>query len=200
MNKIKDPDNVPSVPTKHAGGRPSKYDPKFCQEIIKFFDIPRTKQEIEREVTHPDGRIEKFYKQVPNDLPLFTSFAHSLGVTRDCLNDWVNKYHEFAVAHKRAQDLQESILIDNTMRSRYAQPFAIFTAKNLLKWTDRHEIIEMKFIFDFVGKLSEVFNRNVPDQCPHCKKDLALREKTISELESACKAFDTTRKGKTVTA
>jgi hypothetical protein len=160
-------------------GRPTTYDKKYCQSIVDFFDRDLTVQ-IKAGL---DLAGRQLYKTVANELPLFSSFATSIGVTRDTVNEWVKVHEEFSVAHKMAAQLQERMLISNTMKGYYQQPSGIFAMKNLLRWTDRTEVTETKFIFDFVGKISDILNRTVPDFCPHCKKLLTLRENTIKQLE-----------------
>jgi len=160
-------------------GRPTTYDKKYCQMIVDFFDRDHSKQIC----TGVDLDGKKIMKTVAGELPLFTSFAYSIGTIRETLESWTHDFIEFRHAYKTAKELQESMLIDNTIHNLYAQPGAIFTMKNLLRWTDRSEIIETKFIFQYVGLVTEVLNKTMPDFCPHCKKPLKLREETIKQLE-----------------
>lgn len=44
--------------------------------------------------------------------------------------------------------------------------------------------VEMRFVVEVVQKVQEVLNRTIPDNCPHCKKILALRPETIRQLEA----------------
>jgi len=172
--------------SKYKVGRPTTYDKKYCQMIVDFFDRDHTKQVCTG--TDIDGK--KIMKTVANELPLFTSFAYSIGTVRDTLNEWVHVHKDFSAAHKIAYELQESMLVDNTIHNLYAQPGAIFTMKNLLRWTDRSEIIETKFIFQYVGLITEVINKTMPDFCPHCKKPLKLREETIRQLEEVSRNME----------
>jgi len=54
----------------------------------------------------------------------------------------------------------------------------------------QQEVVKTEFVFEFVGQLSEILNRVIPDQCPHCKNLLNLRNQTAQELESLSKKLD----------
>lgn len=58
-----------------AGGRPSKYDPAYCDEIVE----------------HCQGGAS------------ITSYAASIGVCRDTISEWANSHPEFSGAVKRAK-------------------------------------------------------------------------------------------------
>ncbi len=45
---------------KHAGGRPTSYDPKYCDEIIAFFNVQPYR--VEKLIkTNKDGSTEEKY-------------------------------------------------------------------------------------------------------------------------------------------
>lgn len=119
-------------------GRPSKYNSKYCKDIIDFFDIePHFETPVT--ITYKDGTTKEEVKLMPSDLPTLAGFAVKLGVSRDTLNEWSNKHKEFSDAIKRAKECQEHILATNGLQGLYAQPFAIFTAKNVLGWRDKSD-------------------------------------------------------------
>ena|SRR3990167_5653193 len=113
---------------KHAGGRPSKYDPSFCQKIVDYFSV------------EPYRVIPKTKREIPNDLPFLSNFADSIGVNQDTLHEWCKVHPEFSEAFKKAKELQEQFLVINGLRNNFAQPFTIFAMKNMFRWTDRHEV------------------------------------------------------------
>lgn len=43
--------------------------------------------------------------------------------------------------------------------------------------------VDMQIVFDITAKVVMTLNKTLPDNCPHCKKALTLREETIKELE-----------------
>lgn len=117
---------------KKKTGRPTKYNPKYCEEIIKFFD---------REAFTVVGTRENGTEvMAPCKLPTFEGFAISLGVNRDTINEWVKQHDDFSVAHKRAKDYQKEILMQNGLLGLYDKTFAIFTAKNVTDMSDKQEI------------------------------------------------------------
>ncbi len=107
------------------------YRPEFCQRLLAFFDVPPFKV---TEVQKKDGSIS--FVESASELPTFAAFARTLGVTQSILQDWQEAHPAFAEAAKKARDLQGDILIQNSLRGNYSASFAVFTAKNLLGWTD----------------------------------------------------------------
>ena len=124
-------------------GRPSKYDPKYVEELIKFFDVEAYR---EMPILDKEGNTVAI-KAVPNKFPTLARFACKIGVTRETLWDWAtatddegNLIHpEFSNAYKRAKEFQESILVAGAMAGAFQANFSIFTAKNVLGWRDKVE-------------------------------------------------------------
>lgn len=123
-------------------GRPSKYEDRFVQELIDFFNV-----EPYKEVTVLDKNGGEKVQLVPNKFPTLARFACNIGVCRDTLYEWStakdakgNLIHEdFSYAYKRAKDYQEAILAEGALVGSYNSTFAIFTAKNVLGWRDKSE-------------------------------------------------------------
>lgn len=167
-----------------ALGRPTSYRSEYCQAIIKFFDRPYFTKTMTSRVTKKDGSVEEFFKDIANEMPLFSAFAYSIGTHTQRLTEWTKQFPDFQEAYKKAHDLQEKFLAFHGLKGGYEQPFAIFAAKNLLNWRDRQEIIEMKFIFTLVERFNEAASKTLPDKCPHCKGLLGFREDLARELEA----------------
>lgn len=124
---------------KKALGRPTKYDPKYCEEIIKFFDIePHFETPVV--TTYKDGSTKEEVKFIPADLPTLAGFAREIKVNRDTLREWMKHHPEFSASYKLAQDLQEHILVTNGLKGLYAQPFAIMATKNIMAWRDKQDL------------------------------------------------------------
>lgn len=49
---------------------------------------------------------------------------------------------------------------------------------------------QMNFIIDFTQRVTYAVSRAIPDQCPHCKHELPIRENTIKELENVSKEIE----------
>ena len=127
------------TPKKHPGGRPTKYKPEYCDEIVEFFSTPPYR---EVEITHrnKDGSTYTTYEDKPNDLPFLSQFARHIDVNTDTLLEWRDKHPEFSVAYKKAKDLQKEFLATNAVRGLTNTTFSIFTAKNITDWRDVKEI------------------------------------------------------------
>ncbi len=126
--------------TKNASKRTKKsvaglaYQPEFAARLLAFFDIPPFRV---TEVQKKDGSVTLL--ETASELPTFAAFARSLGVTQAQLMAWENQHADFAEAAKKARDLQGDILIQNSLRGNYSASFAVFTAKNILGWSDGKE-------------------------------------------------------------
>lgn len=110
------------------------YRAEFAARLLAFFDVPPFRV---TEVQKKDGSIALL--ETASELPTFAAFARSLGVTQAQLMKWEEAHPEFAEAAKKARDLQGDILIQNSLRGNYSSSFAVFTAKNILGWTDGKE-------------------------------------------------------------
>lgn len=107
------------------------YQPEYAQQLLAFFDVPAFKI---TEVMKKDGSVTLL--ETAAELPTFAAFARSLGVTQEQLFQWEKEYADFAFAAQKARDLQGDILIQNSLRGNYSASFAVFTAKNILGWSD----------------------------------------------------------------
>ncbi|CAB4152971.1 hypothetical protein UFOVP602_33 [uncultured Caudovirales phage] len=127
----------------HAGGRPSDYDPSYCEKITKFFNVDPYIRE-----NYTDGQGVERTRLIPNRFPTLARFAAELDLDRGTLADWASKvdmdgelvYPGFSRAYKRAKDFQEAFLAEGGIAGAFETPFAIFTAKNVIGWKDRQDI------------------------------------------------------------
>jgi len=130
-------------------GRPSKYDPKFCQEMIDFFtrDYEREEESTEESINLDEGKLgtkkkqakKKTIKKVGSHLPTFVRFAANIGVVHSTLLEWVKNSEEFSKAYSHCKHLQEDLLIQNALSGKYAPGFSIFLAKNITSMRDNPE-------------------------------------------------------------
>jgi hypothetical protein len=121
------------------GGRPTKYNKTMVKKMLKFFSTDPFR---EVEVVHKNKSGEEWstFEERANVLPTFSGFCGLIEVDRDTLFAWCKAHKEFSLAYKRCKELQETFLVTNTLKGLFEQPFAIFTAKNILKWTDKQDI------------------------------------------------------------
>lgn len=110
------------------GGRPTKYNKTMVGKLLKYFG---------KDPYYPSPINGKL---IPNDLPTIAGFCAKVGHHRQTILEWAEKHKEFGEALKKTKEIQENFLVTNSMIGLYEQPFAIFTAKNILKWTDKQDI------------------------------------------------------------
>ena len=121
------------------GGAPTKYDPKYCDMIVEYFDKPAityiTKKEFDR-----NGEV-KSETQIPQgvEFPTFQGFANSIDVNMSSLTEWRDNIDEFSTAYARAKGIQEQIWLINGMSGLYNSQFAQFFGKNCLGYKDTIE-------------------------------------------------------------
>lgn len=134
----------PTKKPKHAGGRPTVYDPKYVEEIIAFFSV-----EPYDRISVYDKNGNETFQLVPNKFPTLARFAAERGVTRETLWEWSTRrdaetgelvYPEFSNAYKEAKEFQEACLVEGTMNGAYNSTFSIFAAKNILGWRDNKDL------------------------------------------------------------
>jgi len=157
--------SVSNGKAKHAGGRPSKYRPSYCQEIVEFMKIggevvtkpmvvsigDKQGSEI---IDHPLGKLPAF----------FEGFARKIGVTTVTLLEWCKRYPEFSSAYKTAKAVQLQQMVQGGMAGVYQPACLIFALKNMHGWRDGEQIDSErltqptpKFIFNIgAGKTFEV--------------------------------------------
>ncbi len=87
-------------------GRPSKYNPEYCKEIVEFF---------------------KYIIQT-NNWPTFEGFAAKISVNTDTLHEWKNNIPEFSESYNKALNMQKENLFMNTLKKNYDSSFARFLA------------------------------------------------------------------------
>jgi len=76
----------------HPGGRPSKYQEEFNEELDKYLETTGREQ---------------------TSLPTIQGFSLWLNVNDDTLNEWGKKYPEFSATLKKLKTIQAKQLIDD---------------------------------------------------------------------------------------
>jgi hypothetical protein len=123
----------------HAGGRPTKYKPEYCEKIIEYFNV-QPQQVVYKRTYHSDGKLKSEEPIVlPQQFPTFQGFAHEIDVDMNTLTGWRENIKEFSVAYSRAKALQEKIWLVNSVGNLYNSQFAQFFGKNCLGYKDKTE-------------------------------------------------------------
>lgn len=113
-------------PEGYVFGRPSKYDSKYCQMMIDYFNrIPYEK--VKR-------------KLVVSDFPTFEGFANKICTTTNTIVDWTEKHEDFLLAYRQCKAYQKDILTQNGLRGNYATLFAKFVAINATDMKEKTEV------------------------------------------------------------
>lgn len=110
-----------------AGGRPSKYEERYCEDIVDFFSVEHS-------------YFDKMGCEKPNKLPTFEKYAVKIGVTIQTLLNWCDVHPMFFEAYKKCKGLQKDMLVDLGLRGLYNPTFTIFTAKNITDMTDKKQV------------------------------------------------------------
>lgn len=137
LNTHEAPENMPQKRRKI--GRPSKYKPIYCEQLISFFNREHT---FEGSITHTNKKGDTWtsYQTKANPVPLLVDFAQWLGVGTTTLQRWEQQHDAFRVAITHAQDLQLAHLSTVAGMGLYNSNWAVFMAKNISKWRDKKDI------------------------------------------------------------
>lgn len=134
---------------KNLGGRPTKYNPAYCDQLIKYFSIKAYRRYVKskKTTTKSNGTTEVWreYGFMSNDMPMLGGFARKIGVCHDTVVEWAKldnktKYPGFSVAYNDAKDLQKAFLASIGLKG-FAPPASfIFVTKNVTDWKDKAEM------------------------------------------------------------
>lgn len=133
--------NMARKSEKKKIGRPTKYNQKYCRELIKFFSVNATRVvEDIRKLSADGGDSGIIQRRVANEMPTFAKFARKIGVNQDTLHEWRKKHKEFSEAYKQAKELQEEFLINIGLSGVTSASFVIFAMKNVCGWRDEKDL------------------------------------------------------------
>jgi len=105
---------------KHAGGRPTKYNPGIIPKVEAAANLLRTTP-------------ESFLSGCGVE-----QLADAFGVCKDTVYEWAKKHKKFSDALKRWQTARDAALYKQAKTLPPA--IWIFMAKNMMHWKDRHSI------------------------------------------------------------
>lgn len=130
---------------KHAGGRPSKYKPEFCNKLIELFDIEPWE---EREIPHyKDGEVAwTDIKRLPARMPTLRKFAKEIKVCISTVYGWLDSKHdsfqkEFLYAFTCAKEIRKDWLIDVGLSGGAPPASFKFVAVNVTDMTDKQDYL-----------------------------------------------------------
>ena len=96
-----------------AGGRPTKYDPKYCEEVVEYSKTGKS----------------------------LTAFAGHIRVARSTINEWMENHEEFSEAVKISKAVRTDLLEDQLLTASEGPRVTarIFALKNAApeEWKDK---------------------------------------------------------------
>lgn len=183
----------PSSTPDLAPSKPSPYDLNLCKKLASF------------------GLT---LLQIADVLGIHVSTLHAKKKEFPNLDDALKNGKKFADDHVEDSLYRRAIGYETTeivtkfyhgnwvsaeIKKNYAPEVlaCIFWLKNRKpsEWRDVHAV-ESRFVFEFVSRVGSTLNNLLPENCPHCKKALTLREATIKELERLSHELEITPAGR----
>ena len=141
-------------------GRPTKYRPEMCQEIIDFFfNAPLWE---EKEIHHyGKGGTTRWIdiKRFPAKLPTLVGYCKSAGIGDMAVYAWIDvedsRYQpDFREAYLRAKKAQKEFLIQASLLGLFNPIFAKFTAVNLTDMRDKQDLdIGSESLLDVLNRI-----------------------------------------------
>lgn len=111
-------DGVPDVERieVHPGGRPPKYGPSM---VTKAYEYINNCEDTYYNYQKGFGSTDTFERRVVVKIPTYEGLSLHLGVHRDTLRDWREKYKEFSVSLEFLLQKQKEMLIRGSLSGDY---------------------------------------------------------------------------------
>ena len=119
----------------------SKYDDKYCDQIIEFFNAPLTHVEYKETLNNKGMIVAKTPIVVANEYPTFELFAAQIGVSVRTLLNWSKEHPRFSDAYARAKEIQFGKLTACAVAGLYNPLYAKFEAINNHGQRDRTDTV-----------------------------------------------------------
>ena len=117
-------------------GRPTKYHPEYCQQMLEWFQSKQPNREIELN-HYKNGELSFVDKKlIATDFPTFERFAREIGVTHRSLQEWCKIHPDFSRAYTCCKEIQKDFLMINGLNNVYNANFAAFVARNITDLKD----------------------------------------------------------------
>lgn len=110
-------ENTQENEDRNPGGRPTSYDPVYCDMIIDYMSGGKSKD----------------------------AFAGHIGVAKSTIYEWIKKHREFSnsvkIAEAKCQDFWEELgVVGTTEGKNFNASTWIFNMKNRFGWRDKTEV------------------------------------------------------------
>jgi hypothetical protein len=131
------------MPAGRPKGSGTKYERKYCELIIEYFEelAQAETRELAPVMIDQVGEKSSFQKtevrRICAELPTIEGFAVRIKIPSTTVRQWAKDHEEFAVAYARAKDIQRQLLVDRGLTRQYDPQAFAFVAKNITDMTDR---------------------------------------------------------------
>ena len=123
--------------TSKKVGCPTKYRPKYCKELVDYFEIEY--QMITEEVAS-QGKAVEVVRAKLSKFPTLEGFCVEIGITKNTLLNWTKEFPEFLRAYTIAKHKQKMLLMQGGLSGEYNSSFAKFVAINCTDMVEKQEI------------------------------------------------------------
>jgi hypothetical protein len=147
---------------KNKWWRPTDYDPKYCTEIVDYFERCQAEILVDISFFQPNKNVwvEQIFNPLPKEddidttlpswpvkkieqklvmqrFPTLVRFARMIGVNKSTLYEWKSKHKEFSDSMEECMQIAEAILLENWLQWTYNSAFAQFLLKNNHWYSDK---------------------------------------------------------------
>lgn len=123
----------------HAGGRPTKYDPSYCQRLIDLYNAPSTEKRTRTIHLKNGTEITEEYDAPVKPVHVI-DFCDEIGVDITTFYEWCKVHKEFSHAYAHAKGYLERNVVDNALLNNYNGGFASLVSKNWFGWRDKQDV------------------------------------------------------------
>lgn len=129
-------------PDGYIFGRPTKYKPEYCQDIIDFFNVPLVEEKAKDVVSR--GECITLTEEEASDMPTMAAFSCKIGIPKKTIYEWAKKHKDFGNAMQVAKGYQENYLLVNGLKNKVNPRLAEWCLKMNHGYKDVEQEMEVK--------------------------------------------------------
>lgn len=156
--------------------RPTKYDSKYCKQIVEYFErcqaeimvdvkffqpnknstISTILNPLNEEETLDTWNVKEIaQKLVMQRFPTIIRFARKIWVNKTTIYEWEKNHKDFSNALEECKSISEAILLENGLQWTYNPQFAMFLLKNNHWYKDKTEVVNVDLNADVLNMSTE---------------------------------------------